>query len=42
VEAMSVRLSVVTPMSQVQHSGEQVSFVLITTCLTKLPMSQAI
>jgi len=39
---MSVRLSVDTPMSQMQHSGGQVSFVRITACSTKLPMSQAI
>jgi len=42
VEAMSVRLSVVTPMSQIQHSGGRASFVHITACLTKLPMFQAI
>jgi ribosomal protein S26 len=42
MEAMSVRLSVVTSMSQIQHSGGKVSFVHITDCFTKLPMSQAI
>ena len=37
---MSVRLSVVTPMSQIQHSGGQVSSVRVTA--KKLPKSQAI